>query len=84
MDSFRGFSKWDQLRNVAAELYRAHEWQDDPRKVQGAIQRAMELVDRMLRDPQWADNLRLPLLLRQELARVYIAEQPAAAVLALI
>lgn len=84
MDNFHRFSKYDQLRNVAAELYRAKEWPDDAVKRQGALERAIGLADRMLTDPKWSDNLRLPLLLREGLARAYAEAGSGAEILAMI
>ncbi len=48
-----------QLGNVGSEVSRAARWKDrDPKLFDGAMVRALELLDLSLRDPRWRGRLK--------------------------
>ena len=48
-----------QLGNVGSEVSRARRWQNkDPLLFEGAIIRALELLDLSIRDPRWRHRLK--------------------------
>ena len=49
----------EQLGNVGSEVGRMRRWwKRDERLMQGAFERALELLDLTLADPRWRDRLR--------------------------
>ncbi len=54
------FSIEDQLGNVGSDVYRAFQWQKkgNCEYFQGALDRALELMDLTIQDPRWKKRLR--------------------------
>jgi hypothetical protein len=82
-ESILKFPKTVQLKHVATELMRARnaERQHKTERAKSSLERALALIDTLLHDPKWRDNLRLLLLFREEIAKAYLGNQDAAAVL---
>lgn len=74
-------SKYQQVLNVVAELLRAKEWSGNSEMFQASLGRALGLVDLLLTDSKWRDNYYFLLVLREEIAKVYIKKQSIADVL---
>jgi len=56
---WRTFSLAQQLGNVGSEVSRALKWRDkDAKLFDGAITRALELLDLTLADPRWRHRLK--------------------------
>lgn len=48
----------EQLANIGSEVGRAAKWQEkDKQNFEGAVNRALELLDLTLEDPRWRDRL---------------------------
>ncbi|MBI4177835.1 hypothetical protein HY522_00230 [bacterium] len=57
-------SLFEQMGNIGGEVGRVRRWQGrDPGRANGAVDRALELMDLTLRDPRWRHR-------RKEIARV--------------
>jgi len=74
-------AKYEQLLNVAAELLRAKEWSSNQAMFRASLERALGLIDLLLTDTKWRDNYYFLLVLREEIAKVYINKQSIAEVL---
>ncbi len=75
-DRWKNFSKRQQLLTIGAEFMRAKTWQGKNReKFLSALERALELIDLTISDSKWEDNFLMPLRLREEVAKFYIAKR---------
>ena len=71
------FNTYMQLMNIIAELERARVWQEQENASSylSALERALELVDFSLDDPQWNKNKLQLIILREEIAKLYCGEK---------
>ncbi len=76
LNRWKNFTKRKQLLTIGAEFMRAETWQGkDREKFILALERALELIDLMIQDAKWGDNIRMLLGLREEVAKFYIAKR---------
>lgn len=69
------FSKHDQLGHISSELLRANYFENDNKELyQGCLERAINLVLGIIKDPKWKDMRYNFLFLHSELAKLYIGE----------
>lgn len=75
LERWQKFSKREQVGHIASEILRANlmEDKDNPIFFQ-LIERAIYLVDISLADEKWKDNPLPLLVLRNELAKIYVKE----------
>jgi hypothetical protein len=74
-ERWKTLSKRDQLGHIASEIRRAIETKGSDKNIYSQIlERALELVDLSLDDQKWRDNPLPLLILRNEIAKVYIGE----------
>ncbi|MEK7555508.1 MAG: hypothetical protein AAB516_01660 [Patescibacteria group bacterium] len=73
LERWKTFSKRDQLGHIASEILRANSIKDKTAFSQ-MLERAIDLVGISLNDEKWRENPLLLLVLRDELAKVYIGE----------
>ena len=73
-EKWQGFSKEDQILNIAAEFARAKNGMidNDEKYVLDCLNRAFELLDLTINDPRWHRGLNELLRLRDVLAQFYI------------
>ena len=70
------FDKREQLLNIKAELMRAKVWQNKSQQnFVLALERALELIDLMISDEKWQNNILMPLRLREEVAKFYVFQR---------
>lgn len=73
---WKNFTKRQQLLTIGAEFMRAKTWQEkDQEKFLLALERALELIDLTLSDEKWKNNLQMILVLREEVAKFFIAQR---------
>ena len=73
---WQNFTKRQQILTIGAEFMRAKTWQSkDQEKFLLALERALELIDLTLSDGKWKNNLQMMLVLREEVAKFYIAQR---------
>jgi len=76
INRWKNFTKREQLLTIGAEFMRAKVWQN---KSQGnfnsALERALELIDLTISDEKWKENILMPLLLREEVAKFYTSQR---------
>ena len=76
LNRWKNFTKRKQLLTIGAEFMRAKIWQGkDQEKFLLALERALELIDLMIQDAKWRDNIRMLLGLREEVGKFYIAKR---------
>lgn len=62
-----------QLGNVGSEVSRARRWRNqDPRQFDGAVMRALELLDLSIGDPRWRRRLKELLRAREALCDAWL------------
>lgn len=77
-ESWEKFPKEIQLGNIGAELARATkaaQREDEPvrdPKVNGALERALALIDASINDPKWANDTKHLRILRDAVASLYV------------
>jgi hypothetical protein len=73
-EKWQGFSKEDQILNIASEFSRAKNGliDNDEKRVLNCLDRAFELLDLTINDPRWHRGLNELLRLRDVLAQFYI------------
>ena len=74
IERWQTFTSRDQLGHIAAEVLRAKFAKSEP-ACKGMLERAFELIDLSLADPKWLKNPLPLLVLRAELAKVYLGDQ---------
>lgn len=76
INRWKNFTKRQQLLIIGAEFMRAQNWQEkDREKFLLALERALELIDLTLSDKKWKNNLQMILVLREEVAKFFIAQR---------
>lgn len=66
LGGWQKFSLEEQIANTGAEVGRAAKWQGKDKKLfEGAVNRTLELFDRILDDKRWKGRLREIALLRE-------------------
>lgn len=76
IERLKAFSKRDQLLFLMSEFERARVWQEKGGgEFMGALERGLELIDQMLSDAKWREDILKLLTLRSELAKFYIGER---------
>jgi hypothetical protein len=79
---WRKFNKNEQYAAIGAEIVRASIWENkDKGRFFGALERALALLDAAIDDPQWKNELLVPLYLREEVGKYYIGERRGIAAL---
>lgn len=78
------FSKYEQILSVAAELLRAKKWENYAERHSASLERALQLIDTLLKDPKWRDNFYFLLNLREEVAKAYLRRQKVADILKIL
>ena len=75
-EKWQGFSKEDQILNIAAEFSRAKNGltDNDEKQVLDCLNRAFELLDLTINDPRWRRGLNELLRFRDVLAQFYITK----------
>ncbi|MCK4859509.1 MAG: hypothetical protein KAS87_03005 [Candidatus Omnitrophica bacterium] len=75
-EKWQGFSKEDQILNIAAEFSRAKNGliDNDEKQVLNCLDRAFELLDLTINDSRWRRGLNELLRLRDVLAQFYISK----------
>lgn len=75
LERWRKFSKRDQIGHIASEIKRAALAENQNQTVfRQILERAFFLIDLSLADKKWKDNSLPLLVLRDELAKIYIGE----------
>lgn len=70
---WRRLSLVEQLGNVGSEVSRALRWRErDPRLFEGAMLRALELLDLTLQDERWSSRLKEPARARELLCDAWL------------
>lgn len=73
---WHGLSLVDQLGNVGSEVSRALKWQDKDEKLfNGAIYRALELLDLTIQDKRWRKRLKELTRVREVLCDAFLGGQ---------
>ena len=72
-DRWQTFVPRDQLGHIATEILRA-KYATNEQTRQTILERAFELIDLTLSDPKWRMNPLLLLVLRADLAKIYVRE----------
>ena len=76
INRWKNFTKRQQLLTIGSEFMRAEVWQKkDRKKFQSALERALKLIDLTLSDEKWKNNLQMILVLREEVAKFFIAQR---------
>ena len=76
INRWKNFTKRQQLLTIGSEFVRAKVWQEkDQEKFRLVLERALELIDLTLSDKKWRDNLQMILILREEVAKFFIAQR---------
>lgn len=76
LSRWKNFTKRLQLLTISAEFMRAENWQEkDREKFLSALERSLELIDLTLSDEKWKNNLQMILVLREEVAKFFIAQR---------
>ena len=76
INRWKSFTKREQLLTISAEFMRAKNWQEkDQAKFILALERALELIDLTLSDEKWRDSIQMILVLREEVAKFFIAQR---------
>jgi len=76
IERLKTFSKRDQLLFLMSEFERARVWQEKGGgEFIGALERGLELIDFMLSDAKWREDILKLFTLRNELAKYYVGER---------
>lgn len=76
VERWRQLTKNDQFAAISAEVVRAKIWENkNKNNFLGALERAFELIDLSLDDPQWASELYVLLYVRDEIGKFYVRQK---------
>jgi hypothetical protein len=76
LNRWKNFTKRQQLLTIGSEFMRAKVWQEkDREKFLLALERALGLIDLTLSDEKWRSSLQMILVLREEVAKFFIAQR---------